>query len=137
MTRLALIRHGTTEWNSRHIVQGSTDVPLNEEGIAQVKSWRLPEEFKSYRWMSSTLKRARQTAELISGAAPVTDARLAEMCWGEWEGRVLAELREEFGDLMAAWEAEGLDFRGPDGESPRILPKCSTPEPPNVADHTS
>ncbi len=119
MIRLALVRHGTTEWNARHWVQGSTDIPLSEDGIAQVKAWRLPAEFKTYRWMASNLSRARQTAELLSGKPPETDPRLAEMCWGDWEGRTVADLRAELGDLMAAWEAEGLDFRGPKGESPR------------------
>ena len=31
----------------------------------------------------------------------------------------LPELRAELGDLMKAWEADGLDFRAPGGESPR------------------
>ena len=42
-----------------------------------------------------------------------------ETDWGVWEGRTLTDLRAELGDLMAAWEARGLDFRAPEGESPR------------------
>ncbi len=34
-------------------------------------------------------------------------------------GRTLQDLRGELGNLMTAWEARGLDFRAPDGESPR------------------
>ena len=41
------------------------------------------------------------------------------MSWGAWEGRTLPDLRAELGDLMVAWEADGLDFRAPGGESPR------------------
>ena len=41
------------------------------------------------------------------------------MSWGVWEGRTLPDLRAELGDLMTAWEAEGLDFKAPGGESPR------------------
>ena len=29
---LYIIRHGKTDWNDRHKLQGRTDVPLNEEG---------------------------------------------------------------------------------------------------------
>ncbi|MCS5599839.1 MAG: histidine phosphatase family protein, partial [Rhodospirillales bacterium] len=50
-----------------------------------------------------------------------------EMSWGEWEGRVLDELRQELGDLMAILEAEGLDFKGPNGESPREVQRRVMP----------
>ena len=29
---LYIMRHGKTEWNARRKLQGSTDIPLNEEG---------------------------------------------------------------------------------------------------------
>ena len=49
------------------------------------------------------------------------------MNWGDWEGSVLDELRQKFGDLMAAWEAKGLDFKSPNGESPREVQNRLTP----------
>ena len=45
--------------------------------------------------------------------------RLAEMQWGMWEGRKLAELRRELGDVMLRNEARGVDFTPQGGESPR------------------
>ena len=59
-------------------------------------------------------KRAR-----LLGLDPEPEPRLIEMDWGEWEGRTLAELRDELGEAMAENEARGLDFRPPGGESPR------------------
>ena len=47
------------------------------------------------------------------------DPRLVEMHWGEWEGRLLAELRDELGAPMRENEARGWDFRPAGGESPR------------------
>jgi probable phosphoglycerate mutase len=41
------------------------------------------------------------------------------MTWGGYEGRRLAELREELGEAFAGNERLGLDFRPPGGESPR------------------
>lgn len=119
MTRLILIRHGTTEWNSTHLVQGRADIPLNETGRAEVASWRLPNELMTYRWIASPLSRARETARILFGQDVETNENLVEMDWGDWEGQKLADLRAKLGDLMAAWEAKGLDFKAPNGESPR------------------
>lgn len=55
------------------------------------------------------------------GLAVAVDERLREMDWGDWEGRTLGELRSEFGSEMAENEARGLDFRPPNGESPRMV----------------
>jgi probable phosphoglycerate mutase len=41
------------------------------------------------------------------------------MDFGRWEGKSLAELRADPDGDAAAREALGLDFRAPDGESPR------------------
>jgi len=127
VTSILFIRHGITEWNIKNLVQGSTDIPLGEEGRAEVGAWRLPAEYSARNWISSPLKRAQETARLLSGIEPETDARLSEMSWGAWEGRTLTDLRAELGDLMVAWEAKGLEFRGPGGESPRDVQARITP----------
>ena len=118
MTDLLLLRHGPTAWNAEGLIQGRTDIPLSPEGEGVVRSWVLPDRLRDRAWVASPLKRAAATAAIL-GLDPVPDARLVEMDWGAWEGRTLAGLRAELGDLMAAWEARGLDFRGPGGESPR------------------
>lgn len=119
MTPLVLIRHGPTEWNENGRVQGRSDIALSAAGRAEVRRWRLPAEFAGYDWVASPLGRARETAEILRGAPVPTDDRLVEMDWAAWEGRTLPDLRAEIGNLMTAWEARGLDFRAPGGESPR------------------
>jgi len=119
VSSIGFIRHGITDWNIQGLVQGSTDVPLGDEGRAEIAAWRVPPEFAGFEWLSSPLQRAEETARIVSGLTPPTDARLAEMAWGTWEGWTLVALRAELGDLMVAWEAKGLDFHGPGGESPR------------------
>ena len=123
MTKLVLIRHGHTKWNREKIVQGHTDIPLDSSGRKQVSNWSLPQNLNNFRWISSPLGRALETANILSGLQPEKDNRLIEMDWGQWEGCILNDLREKLGDLMAAWEAKGLDFRAPDGESPREVQK--------------
>jgi probable phosphoglycerate mutase len=127
MTLLAIIRHGTTEWNETGLVQGSTDIPLSGKGVLEVSDWVVPSQFANFNWLASPLKRALETANILSGSEPETDDRLVEMAWGDWEGRSLRDLRNELGDLMLAWEAKGLDFQGPNGESPRDVQKRMTP----------
>ena len=119
--KLALIRHGPTAWNAEKRIQGRTDVPLSEPGRAAVRGWQLPAEFAAYRVVASPLRRARETAALLGLSPETLEPALAERSWGAWEGERLPELRERYGSDMKRWEGRGLDFRPPDGESPRDL----------------
>lgn len=121
MTLIAFIRHGDTDWNRRGLIQGSSDIALDAQSRAVVAAWRVPAELQDFDWLASPLKRAAETAAILRGAECPTDPRLVEMNWGDWEGRTIPDLRAELGDLMKAWEAQGLDFRGPNGESPRMV----------------
>lgn len=119
MTPFAVIRHGPTDWNAIGRVQGRSDVALSTDGRAVVAGWSAPPDLCGFEWVSSPLLRAAETARILFGKKVPQDDRLVEMDWAEWEGRSLSGLRAELGDLMAAWEARGLDFRAPGGESPR------------------
>jgi probable phosphoglycerate mutase len=121
MTLVAFIRHGDTDWNRRGLIQGSSDIELDDLGRATVGAWTLPIELAGFDWLASPMKRARETARILRGLDCPTDQRLVEMAWGDWEGRTIPDLRAELGDLMKAWEAKGLDFQGPKGESPRMV----------------
>ena len=114
---VVMIRHATTDWNQQSKIQGHSDIPLNDHGRAQAKGWHF--DAIGHRWIVSPLKRALETACLLGATSIESEPRLREMHWGEWEGRKLSELREELGGVMSRNEARGLDFRPPDGESPR------------------
>jgi probable phosphoglycerate mutase len=118
MTRLLLIRHGRTAWNAQKRLQGRTDIPLSDEGRAEVRRWRVPEEFRRFDRVCSPLGRARETARLLGGASRIEPA-LIEMSWGAWEGQCFAALQEQLGNDMRRNQARGLDFRPEQGESPR------------------
>jgi len=102
-------------------MQGRRDIPLSERGRAQVRAWRLPAPppIEPAEWVSSPLRRAAETAELLCGCAPPSASALTEMDWGDWEGFSLEELRNRHGAEYTRNEALGLDFRPPGGESPR------------------
>ena len=126
MTPLLMVRHGPTAWNQEKRLQGRTDLPLSEDGLRTVGRWSLPEEFKGFRWLSSPLIRAQETARLL-GAEPELEPCLIEMSWGEWEGRLFPELRQELGGTFETEQARGLDFRPTGGESPRDVQDRLTP----------
>jgi probable phosphoglycerate mutase len=119
MTPLLLIRHGATAWNASGRLQGRADIGLSAAGRAEVESWRLPAAFAGARWLTSPLRRARETAALLIGHPVTVEPRLIEMDWGAWEGRRGADLRAAAPAELAASEGRGLDFRPPGGESPR------------------
>ena len=111
--RLGWIRHGQTEWNRLGRIQGSTDIPLDQEGRrqAQVLAERLAGE--SWRWdgvVSSPLQRAAETARIIADrlSLPLAwDARLKERSFGSAEGTTQAERLERWG---ADWRQKVHDI---------------------------
>ncbi|MCH7487137.1 MAG: histidine phosphatase family protein [Proteobacteria bacterium] len=126
MTPLALIRHGPTEWNRDGRIQGRADVPLDAQGREAVTAWTLPRNLEGYRWVASPLSRAVETARIL-GAEPDLEPSLVEMDWGRWEGLRIEDLRGELGRDIEDNESRGLDFRPPEGESPRDVQRRIAP----------
>ena len=121
MTELWLVRHGQTDWNLEGRYQGQSDIALNSTGLSQ--AYALAERLDGWVFnaiYSSDLQRARQTAEVLADrlGLPVNeDARLREICQGEWEGMRLSELRQIFAENLAENEKDPLHARAPGGES--------------------
>jgi broad specificity phosphatase PhoE len=119
---ILLARHGETDDNVPPArVQGWRDVPLNERGREQARALAAAAAATRPRTIwTSQLSRARETAEIVGaelGLEPLVDARLAESNRGEWEGRLIDEVRNSDPDLWAAWRRAGAGFRFPGGES--------------------
>lgn len=97
--KLFILRHGTTDWNARRRIQGSTDIPLDEKGeeIARMTGEALLRQGVRFDTVfSSPLIRAVRTAELVSpGSVIHTDPRLRELRFGPFEGRSVPELTQE------------------------------------------
>jgi len=117
--KLALLRHGITDWNLEKRIQGRIDRPLCALGCEQLAKLSLPPIVANFRWYCSPLRRARMSADLLGLKDVAVEPLLIEMNWGEWEGEVLKPLRRRLGAAMRDNEARGLDFCPPCGESPR------------------
>lgn len=90
---VSFMRHGRTEWNARHLLQGSNrDIDLNETGVAQVEATAegmLKAGMRFDRVYTSPYRRAVHSAEILCaklGGIPVADERIREMDFGEYEG---------------------------------------------------
>ena len=87
---LYIMRHGKTDWNKRHKLQGRTDIPLNDEG--REMALKAHDEYKNVHFdicYSSPLSRALETASIVlkdRNIPIITDDRLVEMSFGEYEG---------------------------------------------------
>ncbi len=119
--KLALLRHGPTDWNRSGRVQGHTDIALSAEGAAKMRALALPSDFAAARVYASPLLRARQTVEALNLGAVIFDARLMEQNWGDWEGLSLAEIKAHHGEDAFLRAGTGEDFRPLRGESTREL----------------
>ncbi len=92
--KVFITRHGKTDYNERHLVCGRSEAELTDEGRAQAKALAeellIGQEKNRIRYIfSSTLKRARETAEYAARALSlevVTDRRLMEVNFGTSEG---------------------------------------------------
>ena len=104
-TEIYLVRHGETAANSRNIVQGQSDVPLNERGLAQAA--RLAERLKDMRFdavYASDLDRAMRTARIVAPHVEVIPSKeLREWDLGDWVGRPFEEVKRLYPDEVDAF----------------------------------
>lgn len=87
--KIWITRHGQTEYNKMKLMQGRTDEPLNETGIAQAKAAR--ERIGDVHFdavYASPLDRAIVTGAIIGGVSRdevIIDERIIETDFGKYE----------------------------------------------------
>ena len=119
--KIWLARHGETDWNVRHMMQGTTDTEFNENGLVQAK--RLGEAMKDSgvtRVYTSCLKRAARTGQIVAqclGVPCEVREGLQETGLGEWEGRVWKDICAEDPEGTERWMKDRRNARPPKGET--------------------
>ncbi|MGN0394262.1 MAG: histidine phosphatase family protein [Coprococcus sp.] len=94
-----IVRHGETIWNEKKLLQGQTDIELNENGkrLARLTGENLMNTSFD-RIYSSPLKRAYETATLIANGRNIpiiTNDLLKELSFGDWEGQNMSMLLKD------------------------------------------
>jgi phosphoserine phosphatase len=121
MTRIYLIRHGTTDWNKKEIFRGRIDCKLNEAGHAEAQA--LAAYFQGTdiaAIYSSPLSRASETAQAIGrpkSLSVISDDAFMDMDFGEWQGLALEEVKNKYPALYRTWREQPQDILFPNGES--------------------
>lgn len=118
-TRLVLVRHAATEHSVQRRFSGRNDLPLSEAGRQQASALARREFGSVAAVISSPLRRARQTAELIAeqvGTEVSVHDGFVECDFGAWEGKTLEEVQRGWPGELAAWLTSS-DAAPPGGES--------------------
>ena len=115
--RLILLRHGRTGLSGRYV--GSSDVPLSEEGQAQILALRPDlSAMKIDTLLASPMLRCTQSIDLLGLGLPVQlDPDLREIDFGHWEGKTFAEIEAQDTELVQHWASGTDDFCFPGGEA--------------------
>ncbi|MBR3275012.1 MAG: histidine phosphatase family protein [Eubacterium sp.] len=120
-------RHGQTDWNTLRKVQGTTDIPLNENGIRQAYQLcdYLKENSISFtKIYSSYQTRAVQTAEIAAeqfNTGYETVKGLEEMNLGLFEGHTWDEILSMYAEEFELWQADRRYSTSPGGESYQMV----------------
>lgn len=121
MTHIILVRHGQTPWNKDKIFRGSKDIPLNDQGREEARlagEWLKGETIHAA--YTSPLSRSRDTALAIArhhGLTVQDLPGLSDLCYGDWEGLPLTEVKVRYADLYRQWETAPHTVRFPNGET--------------------
>jgi broad specificity phosphatase PhoE len=114
--RLYLLRHGETDWNVEHRLQGSRNTYLNRLGICQAESRRSYfDRIHLAAIYSSSLERALHTAVLAAGRPSCIIPGFDERGFGDWEGSLWDDLTVSIPEFNEKWNDNS--FCPPNGES--------------------
>ena len=117
---LLVVRHGQSEWNAIGRWQGHADPPLSALGEEQARDAAKRLDGVGFNAvMSSDLRRARRTAEILAaglGLPVAVDPELREIDVGDWQGLTRAEIEAGWPGELADW-SEGRSESPPGGET--------------------
>ncbi|MBE5960208.1 MAG: alpha-ribazole phosphatase [Lachnospiraceae bacterium] len=120
--KLYMIRHGETDWNVAGRMQGSKDIELNENGIAQAQQLYgkvKKEGYQPVKVYTSPQKRAFKTGQILADAMNIECVKmpgLEEANFGDWEGKTWEQVKTEYPEAFEKWEKNRRYVRTPNGE---------------------
>ncbi len=124
MKQVYIIRHGETDNNKNHKLQGrGINASINEIGELQARE--IAEalvDVPIQKVIVSSLIRTLETATPLieqKNALVESYSELDEMSFGKWEGSFFGDVRNEIHDLHIRWSSGEVDAEVEGGESPQ------------------
>jgi probable phosphoglycerate mutase len=120
MLRIALIRPGTTDYDVEGRIQGTLDIPLNEQGLADAA--QIAEQLRDGGMevlYAPTSEPARHTAEIVGETLGVKVKKLNKMLnlnHGLWQGMLLDDVQHKQPKVYRQWLEQPENVCPPEGE---------------------
>ncbi|WP_437184947.1 histidine phosphatase family protein [Planctomicrobium sp. SH668] len=120
--QVVLVRHTAVCDSVRGICYGQTDVPLSEAGYRAIPEVvdRIVAIYRPTHLYESGLTRCRLLAEVLQnrlGLPAITDRRLQEKNYGDWEGLTWDTIYKTSGDAMLGAIEQPATWGPPQGET--------------------
>jgi len=120
MFHIVLIRPGSTDYDVQERILGSLDIPLNEQGLAEVAA--TVEQLRGERIetiYSPVSQPSMQTAEIIAKALKIRRKkieRLQNLDQGLWQGMLVEDVRHRQPKVYRQWQEQPENVCPPEGE---------------------
>lgn len=120
MLSIVLIRPGSTDYDVQQRIQGSLDIPLNEQGIAEASQTAQSLGDKGIELVYAPVSQpSLQTAEIIAKALGIKRKKiekLENLHQGLWEGMLIEDVRVKQPKVYRQWQEQPEIVCPPEGE---------------------
>jgi broad specificity phosphatase PhoE len=120
MLQIMLIRPGSTDYDVQQRIQGSLDIPLNEQGTAEVVQTVEQLRDKGMATVYAPVSQpALQTAAIVAKALGIKlkkIERLQNFNQGLWQGMLVEEVRHKQPKVYRQWQEQPENVCPPEGE---------------------
>ena len=120
MLHIVLIRPGSTDYDVQQRIQGSLDIPLNEQGAAEVAETVEQLRDKGIETVYAPVSQpSMQTAQMIAKALGIKwkkVERLQSLNQGLWQGMPVEDVRHKQPKVYRQWQEQPENVCPPEGE---------------------
>ena len=120
MLNIVLIRPGSTDYDVQQRIQGSLDIPLNEQGVAEVAELVEQLRDKGIETVYAPVAQpSQQTAQMIAKALDIKwkkVERLENLNQGLWQGMLIEDVRHKQPKVYRQWQEQPENVCPPEGE---------------------
>jgi probable phosphoglycerate mutase len=120
MLSIVLIRPGSTDYDVQQRIQGSLDIPLNEQGMAEAAQLAELLRDKNIQALYSPVSQpSLQTGQILAKALGIKlrkIERLQNLNQGLWQGMLIEDVRRKQPKVYRQWQEQPENVCPPEGE---------------------